>query len=139
HFSQRHPESFGKMLEFRRTESVDIDVRILVPDVLEEIEIPRERQLRMMPALHQDLHSSDRRQLVKFLVDLFERQNIVVRVPLSSVKCAKLTVNIANIGVVDVSIDNVSHYLIAFAVIRRALRFSSAFVGQCAEFLERKA
>src|SRR5205085_1149908 len=138
HFSQRHPESFGKMLEFRRTESVDIDVRILVPDVLEEIEIPRERQLRMMPALHQDLHSSDRRQLVKFLVDLFERQNIMVRVPLSSVKCAKLAVNIANIGVVDVSIDNVSHHLIAFSVIRRALCLLSSLVSKRSQLFHRQ-
>src|SRR5215470_5291356 len=51
HFPQRHPESFREMLKLGRTESVDIDVRIFVSDVMEEIDIPLERQLRMMPAL----------------------------------------------------------------------------------------
>jgi hypothetical protein len=52
HFSQRHPESFGEMLELRRTESVNVDVRIVVPNVLQKIDVPRERQLRMMATLH---------------------------------------------------------------------------------------
>ena len=41
HFAQRHREHFGKMLELRRAESVNVDVRIFFPDVMEQIEIPR--------------------------------------------------------------------------------------------------
>src|SRR4029434_2340173 len=52
HVPERHPERFGKMLKLRRTESVNIDVRILFADVSEKSDIPVEPQLRMMPPLH---------------------------------------------------------------------------------------
>ena len=44
HFAQRHAEDFGEMLELRRTESVNVDVRIFLPDVMQQIEIPVEWQ-----------------------------------------------------------------------------------------------
>ena len=60
HFVERHLERLGKMLELRRAETVDVDMGIFFPDVLEEIDIPIEAELRMMTALHQDLHAARR-------------------------------------------------------------------------------
>ena len=52
HFAQWNSEGFREMLKLRRTEPVNIDVRIFFPDVTQQIDIPLERQFRMMPALH---------------------------------------------------------------------------------------
>src|ERR1700757_4650755 len=52
HVSQRHPECLREMLKLWWTESVNIDVRIFFADVLQKIDVPLERQFRMMPALH---------------------------------------------------------------------------------------
>ena len=40
------------MLELWWAESVNVDMRIFFPDVLQKIDIPLERQLRVMSALH---------------------------------------------------------------------------------------
>ena len=57
-FPQRHLEHLREMVELRRAEPVDVDLRKFFPDVAEQIEIPIEAELRMMPALHQDLHAA---------------------------------------------------------------------------------
>src|SRR5205085_11940854 len=48
HFPQRHPESFREMLKLRRTEPVNVDLRIFFPDVLQKIDIPLESEFRMV-------------------------------------------------------------------------------------------
>src|SRR5882724_9130447 len=40
HFSQRHPECLREMLKLRRTEPVNIDVRIFLADMLQKIDVP---------------------------------------------------------------------------------------------------
>ena len=50
----------SKMLELRRAEPMNVDVRIFSPDVMEELEVPIQTELRMMPALHQNLHATRR-------------------------------------------------------------------------------
>ena len=74
HLAQRHPEDLGEVIELRRREPVDIDVRILLPDVRSIVEIPVDPELRMMPALQQNLDAADGRQLVELLVELLERR-----------------------------------------------------------------
>ena len=61
------------MLKLGRAESVNIDVRIFFPNVRQQIEIPMERQLRMMPALHQNLRAARGGKFVDLLIDLLER------------------------------------------------------------------
>src|SRR6516225_10898512 len=99
------------MLELRWAESVDVDVRIFFSDVLQEIDVPLERQFRMMPALHQDLNAARRRQLVELLIKLFARKNVMIFVPLGSIKRAELAVNVANIRIIDVAVGDVGHDL----------------------------
>ena len=95
------------MLELRRAESVDVDVRIFFADVTQQIDIPIERQLRMMPALHQDLHAAGRRQFIEFLIDLLEREHVMIVILFGAIKRAELAVDVADVGVVDVAIDDV--------------------------------
>src|SRR5436853_644459 len=57
------------MLELRRTEPVDVDVRIFFADVLQKIDVPLERQFRVMSALHQDLNATRCRKFVQFPVN----------------------------------------------------------------------
>ncbi len=86
HFVQRHLERLRKMLELRRAETVDVDLGIFFPDVMEEIDIPIEAELRMMTALHQDLHAARCGQLIQLLVELFARENVMIVVPSRSDK-----------------------------------------------------
>src|ERR1700747_826679 len=109
------------MLKLRRTESVNIDVRIFFPDVTEQIDVPLERQFRMMPPLHQDLNTAGGRKFVEFLIDLLKRKDVMILILLRSIKRAELAVNIANVRVVDVSIDNVGHDLTAASIVAFAL------------------
>jgi hypothetical protein len=44
HFAQGHREEMRKVLQLRRAETVDVNMRIFFADVAEEIEIPIKRQ-----------------------------------------------------------------------------------------------
>src|ERR1051326_954851 len=58
---------------------MDIDVRILFPNMMEEVDIPREWQFRMMPALHQDLHAAGRGKFIQLFIDLLKAKNVMIR------------------------------------------------------------
>ena len=58
------------MIELRRAEAVDVDVRKFLADVREEIQVKVDAELRVMPALQEDLHAADGRQFVEFPVEL---------------------------------------------------------------------
>src|SRR6266550_2556368 len=139
HLPERHPERFGKMLKLRRTESVNIDVRILFADVPEKSDIPVEPQLRMMPPLHEDLNTAHGRKFVQLLIELFEREHVMIFIALGAVKRAEFAVNVANVRVIDVSIDNVGYNLAAAPVV--AFRFGQIAPSICqrAQFLQGKA
>src|SRR5215813_13079137 len=117
HFAQGHPEGLREMLKLGRTESMNVDVWIFFPDVTQQIEIPLERQFRMMPPLHQDLNTTNGRKFVQFLIDLLEREHVMIFIFLRSIKRAELAVNIANVRVIDVSIDDVSDDLTSEPVV----------------------
>src|ERR1700693_1074241 len=95
------------MLKLRWTKPVDINVRIFFANVSQKIEIPLERQFRMMPALHQDLNTVRGGQFLKFFIDLLEREHVMIFIAFCAIKCAELAVNIADVRVIDVPIDNV--------------------------------
>ena len=113
------------MVEFGRTESVDIDVRIFRPDVLQKIDIPPEWQFRMMSTLHQDLNPALRRKFIELPIDLLERKHIMIFIFFGSIKRAEFAVNIADIRVINVSIDNVSDDLAAASAVASRLAVAS--------------
>ncbi len=127
------------MLELRRTEPVDIDMRIFFSDVVKQFQIPLEPELRMMPALHQDLHPAGRRQLIELLVNLLVRQDVMVLVLFRPVKSAELAIDVADVRVVDVPVDDVSHHFASLAVVTFLLREVASRIRERAEAGERPA
>ena len=79
----------------------------LPPDVLQQVQIIIDVELRVMPALHQDLHAADRHQLFDLLADLFRRQHVGIRVILVAHERAERAVDVADVGVIDVAVDDV--------------------------------
>jgi hypothetical protein len=125
------------MLKLRRAESVDINVRIFLPDVLQKIDVPLERQFRMMPTLHQNLHSARCREFVEFLIDLLERQHVMIFVAFRPIKCAKFAVNVADVCVVDVPIDDVSHDLASTSAVTFRLCQVPSRISKRAQLFQR--
>ena len=60
HFAHGHMKNLAKMLKLRRTESVDVNVRIFFANMPQQFDVPIERQFRMMAALHQNLDATGR-------------------------------------------------------------------------------
>jgi hypothetical protein len=93
----------------------------------------------MMTALHEDLHAARCGQLIEFLVELFARKDVMIVVPLGPIKRAELAVNVADIGVIDVAIDDISDDFAASVPIMLFFRQVSPGVGQRTELRERPA
>ena len=67
----------------------------------------------MMAALQQDLHAPRRGQLIQLLVELLAREHVMVVILFRPIKRAEFAIDIANVGVIDVAIDDVSDDLAA--------------------------
>jgi hypothetical protein len=92
----------------------------------------------MVPALHQDLNPARGGKFVEFVVKLFPAQDIMVFVFFRPVERAELAVNVADVRVIDVAIDDVSHDLTATLVIAGRLGQIAPRVGQRAQRLKGK-
>ena len=84
----------------------------------------------MVPALHQDLNAADGRQLVKLLVNVIQGQDVVIGVFLRAVESAELAIYVADVGVVDVAVDDVSHGIAAAAGVSGSFRAVLARIGE---------
>ena len=94
-------------------------------------------KLRVMPALHEDLNPARGRKFVQFLVELLAAEHIVIFVFFGPIKRAEFAVNVADVGVIDVAIDDVGHDLPAALVVAGLLRQIAARIGQSAQRFER--
>src|SRR4029078_11572827 len=109
HFPQWDSENFRKMLKLRRTEPMNIDLRIFFADVVQQIDVPFEGQLWVMSPLHLDLNPADGGKFIQLLIKLLERNDVVVAVFFRAIKRAELAVDIADVGVIDIAIDDISN------------------------------
>ena len=116
---------------------MNVDVRILFPNVMQEIDIPLKRQFRVMSALHQDLNSAYRGEFIELLIDLLEGKNIMVRITLGPIKSAKLAVDIADVRVVDVSVYDVGDDLASPAAVTFRLCQIAPAISKRTEFFQR--
>src|SRR5438445_1666731 len=76
-------------------------------DVPHQIEVPLERDVGIVPTLHQDLHPAERLELLDLAADLLERQYVALGVLGPPVERAELAVGDADVRVVDVPVDDV--------------------------------
>src|SRR5437667_1146397 len=81
--------------------------RMVSLDVAQQVQVPLERDVGVVSALHQNLDAPDRLQLVDLAADLFERQEVPVRMLGTAVERAELAVGDADVRVVDVPVDDV--------------------------------
>src|SRR5208282_1770355 len=138
YFLQRLVEYLAEVDELAGTETVDVDLGKLAFDVREQIQIPLLRQLWMMPALHQNLRAAQRDRLLDFFVHLLESDDISIVVLFHTVERAELAIDIADVGVIDVAVNDVGDDFVAATVEIIRLGQLTAAVGQRAEFLERQ-
>ena len=106
HVGHRQPEPLAEEDDLGRREAMDVD-RVIALDVAHQVEIPLERDVRVVPALEQDLDAADRLALVDLGADLLEAQHVALRVLGPAVERAELAVGDADVGVVDVPVDDV--------------------------------
>ena len=92
----------------------------------------------MMPALHQNLRAAQRDGLLDFFVQLVEADNVGVVVLFHPVKRAELAIDVADVGVIDVAVNDVGDDVIAATGEILRLGELAAAVGQRAEFLQRQ-
>jgi hypothetical protein len=109
---RRHRESkpLAKEDDLGRGKSVNVD-RVVSLDVPHQIEIPLERDIRIVPALEQDLDASDRFALLDLGPDLLEAQDVALVMLGTAIERAELAISDTDIGVVDIPVDDVGDHV----------------------------
>ncbi len=73
----------------------------------EQILVPLDIKIRMQPALHQHAGAAEIDRFVDAFTNLLDRMHISVRLSWPSVKSAERADDVANVGVIDVAVDDV--------------------------------
>ena len=126
------------MDELAGAKAVDVDLREFAFDVREQIEIPLLGQLGMMPALHENLRAAECERLLDLLVHLGERDDVGIVVLLRAVERAEFAIDVADVGVIDVAINDVSDDFVATTIVGIFPGNLTSPVGERAEFFERQ-
>jgi hypothetical protein len=93
------------VLDLRGGEAVDVDVeRLHVP---EHVLVPVQFEVRVVPALEEDLHAAERLGLADLLPHGLLRERVFLGMAGRAVEGAELAVGDAGVGVVDVAVDDV--------------------------------
>ena len=131
-------EKFLERDELARAEPVDVHLRKLRLHVREQVEIPLLRQLRMMPALHENLRATERDRLLDLPIHLVVRDHIRVGFLLRAIERAELAIDVADVRVVDVAIHDVGDDLVAAPLVSLRLLQLPAMIRQRAKLLQRQ-
>src|SRR6476659_6000245 len=94
-------------------------------DVRHQIQIPRERDVRVVTTLDQDLNCAESFRLVDLCANLLERKSVPFAVLWSAVKRAESAVSDADVRVVDVPVDDVRDDVARMQALAHAIRLSS--------------
>jgi hypothetical protein len=100
-------EKFREGHELAGTKAMDIESGVLGANMVQQIQIPLLGQLRMVTALHEHLGAAQREGFLDLAVEFVERDDIRVGVLLGPPESTELAVDVADVGVVDVAIDDV--------------------------------
>ncbi len=92
----------------------------------------------MVPALHQNLRAAEREGFLDFPVHLVQRDDVGVIVLFHAIERAELAIDIADVGVIDVAVNDVGDDVVAAPVEILRLGQLPAAVGERAEFLQRQ-
>jgi hypothetical protein len=98
----------GEMMNFGRTESVNVEIGIMTFDIGQHVFIPTEFKFWMQSALQQNLVSAEVYGLFDFLQQICTVQHVAFFVFGAAVKRAEIADGRADVGVVDVPVNVVS-------------------------------
>ena len=105
-----------EMLDFRRRERMDDELRKFALDSTQHIEVVVEAEPRIKPALNHDLRATRLGRLAAFREDFVRREQIGARVVLLAVERAETAFVLADVRIVDVAVDQERRSIaIAFA------------------------
>src|SRR5918999_1106280 len=94
------------VLDLRRREGVEVDL-VAGLDRGEEILVEFDAEIWMVPALHQERRPADRERLLDLLEDDRLREEVALApVSRTPVEGAKVAIRMADVGVVDVPVDD---------------------------------
>ncbi len=93
----------------------------------------------MMPALHQNLRAAERDGFLDLFVDLVMSDHVGVVVARDAVERAELAIDVADVGIVDVAVNDIGDDLVPAALIRIGAGDLAAAVRQRGQFFERHA
>src|SRR6516164_1257242 len=127
------------MIKFRRTERVDVDLRIFFPDVTQQIQVVVNSELGVMTALHQNLDPADCNKLINLLIDLFLVQDVVIRIFFGPIKRTKFAINVADVGVVNVAINDICHDFVSATPKGVRLRHLTPAIRKLPQFIQGQA
>ena len=88
---------------------MQLEVGISILDRTEEILVPRERQVRVVTALEEQLHTADLDRLINLPEDLLEAEHVAFARSHIAVERAEVALRDAHVRVVDVAVDDVGH------------------------------
>ena len=115
---------------------MNVDLRILRADVRKHLQVEVDAQFWMVAPLQQHLHTSLGREFIELPVNLLDTENIMILVSFSSVESAELAIDVADVCVVDVTINNVGDNLRAATIVGAVLGSGTAEVSERPEFLQ---
>jgi hypothetical protein len=122
HLAHIHLEKALELDELRRAEGVNVHRRESRADIPQQLFVPLDRQLIVHPPLHQDLRPADRHQLANLLADLLVAQRIAVGVLMIAAKRTERAVGRADVGVVDIAVDDVGAVILRMKPLRHRRR-----------------
>ena len=96
---------FGEMIDFWRTETVDIDHWIMPFDFGQHFLVPIEFEFWMQSALQQDLVAAKSHCFGNLFQQLRAVENVTLLMFGAAVKSAKIADRRADVGVIDVAVD----------------------------------
>ena len=112
HVRDRQLKYLRKMSKLWRRKPVDIDLRKILPEIAQEVQVIIDAKLRMVTALEEYLNATNRHQLPHLCSHLFDGEDVGVGRFGVTHEGAKRAVDIADIGVIDVAVDDVGHALV---------------------------
>ena len=113
-------------------EAMHVDGREFFPNVREQIEVPLFAERGVMSTLHEDLRAAKREGFLDLLINLGVRDHVGVRGLFPPPERAKFTVDVADVGVIDIPIDAEGDDLVAAP-------FEGVGLGQFATTMRQRA
>ncbi len=117
---------------------MDIDRRKLLADMSEHRQIKIDAKFRMMPSLEQNLNSTNLCQLRQFLVDLLQRQDVMIVILFCAIESTEFAIDVADVGVVDIPINDIRYDFVPASVEGGLLGELTTHIGEGAQLIERK-